>query len=373
VTISVNIVDRSLTKDNQRGPSGINKIELYIDMTKVMESTTSSLTYVWATEQYKDGYHTIMTKSYDNVGNVGIVSVGVRVVNAEWLFLVYLDGDNDLEKFAIQDMNEMEMVGSTNKIKILVLFDRIPGYDTSNGDWNNARLYYVTKDYDANNINSVLIKDYNELDMSDTNTLKDFIIYGMTNYSAKKACLVFWNHGDGVYPRSPSKDDVQRGIAWDNTTPGYPWNCLTIDKVIIALESARQVTGKKIDAINMDACLTQMFEVAWEWQYGTDYLVGSEAIVPGYGNDYYTLLYHLTQNPTMTPSQFAKTIVDDYYAFYNGKDDTTYSYIKLGSTFDTVKSKFAVFAKALYEADDNQMAIIKNVWNNVTYFDKTEL
>ena len=46
--------------------------------------------------------------------------------SAEWTFMVYLDGDNDLELAAINDFLEMASVGSDSDVKILVLFDRHP-------------------------------------------------------------------------------------------------------------------------------------------------------------------------------------------------------------------------------------------------------
>ena len=41
-----------------------------------------------------------------------------------WTVMVYLDGDNNLEPAAIDDLNEMEAVGSTNKVNVVVQFDR---------------------------------------------------------------------------------------------------------------------------------------------------------------------------------------------------------------------------------------------------------
>ncbi len=43
---------------------------------------------------------------------------------ADWTILVYLAGDNNLEESAIIDLNEMEQVGSTNNINIVVEMDR---------------------------------------------------------------------------------------------------------------------------------------------------------------------------------------------------------------------------------------------------------
>ena len=46
---------------------------------------------------------------------------------AKWTFMVYLDADNNLEPFGIIDFNEMEQVGSTSDVNIIVQMDRAPG------------------------------------------------------------------------------------------------------------------------------------------------------------------------------------------------------------------------------------------------------
>jgi len=388
VLIQTQVIERS---KKPKAPSGIQRVEFYIDGSKVGEDTSSPYEYSWNTTQYTSGDHTIQAKAYDNAGNVGespIVTVTIQAVTIQkaWNFLVYLDGDNNLESYAIKDMNEMEQVGSTDQVNILVLVDRTPGYDSSNGDWTTTRLYYITKDNDTSTINSTLLADFGELDMSDPNTLRDFIIYCTNNFPADKTCLTLWNHGGGVWPRSysTSKKDIKsgtnkvkgglRGICWDDTTSGYPWNCLTTDEVRIALSQARAQTGKKIDVINMDACLTQMLEVAWEWQDEASYLVGSEETVPGDGNDYATVLQHLTSNPNMSTEDFAKTLVDDYYNYYSFSGlDTTYSYINLGTPFTELKNRFTAFAQAVYSISDSEMATIYDIWKNyLTWFSSYE-
>ena len=45
---------------------------------------------------------------------------------AEWTVMVYLDADNNLESAGIDDINEMEIVGSTSEVNIVVQVDRIP-------------------------------------------------------------------------------------------------------------------------------------------------------------------------------------------------------------------------------------------------------
>lgn len=292
----------------------------------------------------------------------------------KWNFLVYLDGDNSLEQSAIKDINEMELVGSTQDVNILVLIDRAPHYDTSNGDWTGTRLYRITKDESKSyEIVSELVADYGELDMSDPQTLKNFLLFCQTAYPAERTTLTLWDHGDGVYPKSPSRNTqastvTPQGICWDDTTGTDPWLCLTTDEIAATLAEVREVTGKKIDIINMDACLMQTLEIAYEWRNEIDYLAGSQAEVPNNGNNYATLLQTLINNPTITTRQFAETLVDDYYAYYstNTNGYETYSALSLGTEFDSLVSAFKDFSTALKLTTDLNGVFL--AWKDVTYF-----
>src|SRR3954453_792990 len=46
----------------------------------------------------------------------------------EWTVLVYMNGDNNLERYAVINFAEMARVGSTDNVTILVQFDRIGKY-----------------------------------------------------------------------------------------------------------------------------------------------------------------------------------------------------------------------------------------------------
>jgi hypothetical protein len=76
---------------------------------------------------------------------------------ADWTVLVYLDGDNNLEKDAITDFNEMERAGSNDQVKIVVQFDRVhqdgPEDDTSHGDWDTQALPSLSGDNDRRTSN----------------------------------------------------------------------------------------------------------------------------------------------------------------------------------------------------------------------------
>jgi hypothetical protein len=238
---------------------------------------------------------------------------------AEWTVMVYLDGDNNLETYGIQDLNEMEMVGSTTDVNIVVQIDRIPysvlagnyqGYadDTSNGNWTTTRRYYITKDLNPDKISSPLIADLGELNMGDPTTLIDFTDWVITNYPAKKYLLVIWNHGGGFRSLNLAKD-----IAWDDTNGG---DKITMPELKDALYTISAQIGGKVDILGMDACFMAMTEVAYQIKDYADLLVSSEESEPSGGWPYDAILSQLTFNPSLTSTQLATNIVDDYIFAY---------------------------------------------------------
>lgn len=238
---------------------------------------------------------------------------------AEWTVMVYLDADNNLESAGIDDINEMEIVGSTTEVNIVVQVDRIPysvlasnnqGYadDTSNNNWTTTRRYYITQDFDPVQINSQLKSDLGELNMGDPQTLIDFTNWATINYPAKKYLLVIWNHGGGFRSLSLTKD-----IAWDDTSGG---DKITMPELEYALSAISAQMGKNIDIVGMDACLMAMTEVAYQIKDYADILVASEESEPFDGWPYDTILGELMGNPLISSEQLAVDIVDKYIFSY---------------------------------------------------------
>ncbi|MCD8350428.1 MAG: clostripain-related cysteine peptidase [Planctomycetaceae bacterium] len=103
---------------------------------------------------------------------------GEAVLSEErnWTVLVYLDGDNDLEPYALRDLKEMEKglaaaTGST--VDVVVLFDRAKGFDSSWDDWTGTRVYHVVGDAGDEKFASELLHDCGELNMASIETLED--------------------------------------------------------------------------------------------------------------------------------------------------------------------------------------------------------
>jgi len=180
--------------------------------------------------------------------------------------------------------------------------------DTSNGNWTTTRRYYITQDFDPILINSPLKIDLVELNMGDPQTLVDFASWAAINYPAKKYLLVIWNHGGGFRSLNLAKD-----IAWDDTNGG---DKITMPELEDALSMISAQIGKNIDLVGMDACLMAMTEVAYQIKDYADILVTSEESEPEGGWPYDTILSQLTSNPSLTPTQLATNIVDDYIFTY---------------------------------------------------------
>lgn len=222
----------------------------------------------------------------------------------DWLIMMYIDGDNNLEEYAIDDLNEMELGKITgSSIAIIVMVDRISGYDTTNGDWTDTRIFNVTADIDQDIITSEYLQNEGEANMGDGATLEAFLDYCFTNYDASNYWLNLWDHGGGT-----------DGLCWDDTDSS---DFLTIDEMQLAIENSVTTYSRDIDLITHDACFMNMLEVAYELKDLADYFVASEESIPGDGFDYETIVTALEADPTMNASTLAETIVDSYDSFYD--------------------------------------------------------
>ena len=261
---------------------------------------------------------------------------------AEWTFMVYLDGDNNLEGAGVDDINEMETVGSTDDVNIVVQFDRIEGYDASNGDWHDTRRGMIIKDSTSQIVSNLV--SIGEKNMGDPDVLREFVSWGMSNFPANHYLLVFWNHGDGWHTRieqyqqelqmvnekilregpslklqqenfllSKKIAEATKAICWDDTDGG---DALTIAECRQALEGV----NNKVDIIGFDACLMAMVEVAQEIEGVGNIMVASEQLEPDDGWPYDLILADLVANPSRSPTQLSQMVVSSYGYSYGGEE-----------------------------------------------------
>jgi hypothetical protein len=286
-------------------------------------------------------------------------------MSTEWTILGYLAGDNNLSGAAIDDINEMEIVGSTKEVNVVVQVDRAADYNRADDNWRSTRRYYITQDVDRKKITSKLLEDLGPTNTGDSRFIKDFIRDARHAYEAKRYCLILWNHGSGFYvppemltgADGPSRREIDtrarhklnrsffhasrekifslppklRGICYDDASN----DCLDnkeLQQVLAYMQD--QIGGAKIDVVGMDACLMTMIEIAYQIRNHARFLVGSEESEPGAGWPYDLILADVASTPTMEGGDLAKCIVNRYIESYDKPGpfdgDVTQAAIDLG-------------------------------------------
>jgi len=240
------------------------------------------------------------------------------VPEREWLVMVFINGRNNLAPDAVKDVNEMEMVGSTDKVAVTVEMGLF--HDRGNSsrfliqkDTRFPVSDMVVGDTDSVHIISGGIKVPNA-DMGSWKHFADFAKWSIKRYPAKKVLAVLWNHGSGrVDIGGPDNSGSELGISYDDTTRNFIRN----RQVGMALAEIRRVTGRKVDVYAADACLMQMASVVYELKDHTDVVVGSEEIVPNTGLPYNTILQALNSNSETDAEGLGRIIVEKSHDFYS--------------------------------------------------------
>ena len=87
-----------------------------------------------------------------------------------WTFMIYMS-DCDLEKWALSDINELETIGSSELIDIVVQIDRwesiSPKDDRTDGNWTTAKRFHIDPDNDPDHIRSEEVGDLGEINSAD--------------------------------------------------------------------------------------------------------------------------------------------------------------------------------------------------------------
>jgi len=214
----------------------------------------------------------------------------------KWTVLHYAAADNNLNSFIRSDINEMEKVGSTDTMNLVVQLD--------NGG-SDCKRYYLTADADPNKINSPMIKDMGSTNMSDPKVLADFLISGFKAYPADHVAVIIGDHGGGW-----------KGVVEDDSHNGWT----SMPQVREAVKEFKAATGKDIDILGYDACLMATSEVAYETKDDVKFMVASEESEGGAGWSYTPLLTAkslqdiqraLTQKLNISPEEFAIKMISN--------------------------------------------------------------
>lgn len=251
---------------------------------------------------------------------------------AEWTFLTYIAADNSLASYAAYNTNDMSKgVVTGSNSNVLVQWDK----PSDNTTWRYKIIPGGKQDVGS------LVS--NEMGRNPSQELINAMQWVVTKYPAKRYALVLWNHGSGVEDLAPGST---RGILYDDSQN----TCLTNQGLVTALTSIKQLLGKNLDLIAMDACLMAMLEVGYEMKDYVDFFVASEETIPGNGFPYSLFLKSLSINPAgTTPTMLAQSMVNSYKKYYTKTQrvaDMTLSAMNL-SYIDALKDNVDQFITAV--------------------------
>ncbi len=275
---------------------------------------------------------------------------------ADWTVMVFLNGKNNLAPFGYTNFKQMEQVGSSPRVNVVVEFGLIGASDVPGG-WHGAKRFLVKKSANPDKITSPVLQSFDNLDMGDWHNLVDFAKWAEGRFPAKHTMLVVWNHGSGWTQNGRHNDVTIQGISYDDET-GHHITTEELGKALAAIGS--------VDVYASDACLMQMAEVDYEIMAHANTLVGSEETEPGDGYTYNTLLGPLVGNPGMTAEAIGKLAVDSYAGHYQGgSDQATQSAVRAAALKD-LTALLDGWTAAMMKADEK--AAVRSAMSDVQKF-----
>lgn len=265
-------------------------------------------------------------------GNALVTATVVGIAPAEftaratafYTLLVYMAADNTLSWAGVDDIDEMEKVGSSDSVQVVVQAEFSPSATRLEGctpgcfnrpNYNTFR--YRAERGAARRGPDGAVLDIGNRDMTQAAELADFVAWAKQNYPAQKYALVLWNHGGGY-----------TGLIEDVTSAGNSLMSLT------ALRDGLQRSATRFAMIDFDMCLMGAAETLVTVNGYADHVVFSEESEPGEGNPYDRTLAKLRANPGQAASALAVASVDDFVDSYaSGRNAVTKSAVDM-SRFD---------------------------------------
>jgi len=322
--------------------------------------------------------------------------------------MVFMDGDNNLEPFALADFEEMARVPDSSQVNVVVQLDRIPGFTARHGDWANTLRFKVRHGMTPTPANALSPAESQlpagtETNMGHPDTLTSFVTWARNKFPAKRYMLVIWDHGDGWRllhtvslqtasaaarslrmanassvaatraARGRRAKSLPRTVPLDRTLDA-PHRSISVDEtdrdrlymreVQSSLEGS--LAGSRLDIVGFDACRMEMVENGFAMRNIADVMVGSEELEPGAGWQYDDWLSQLVSSPTMDAPALGRVLVDSYKRTYTAgapgvlpDPETTLSAVDLS------QGKMAALAQVISDLGDELTASLDTELANI--------
>jgi len=208
--------------------------------------------------------------------------------------MIYMNGSN-LESnagMATEDIREILRATLSDNVNVVIQTGGTRKWKTKAIDSDHSQRFLV-----EDGALTLVDDSLDQLDVTDPQTLEDFIVFCDTHYPADRNMLIMWNHGGGAV----------FGFGYDEHVDDY-YATLTLDEMQTAIRNS----GVKFEMIGFDACLMGGIETACAFYDSADYLIASEDFEAGTGWEYQNWLTVLGTNSSTPMEDLAQIIIDDF-------------------------------------------------------------
>jgi hypothetical protein len=266
-----------------------------------------------------------------------------RAGQKPWTVMLYMAASKDeqTEAAAIRDLEELEKIGTTKEVNVLVQIDRKwPGYSERyvvrkggselRGSFPDAaalKRFFDTdapeqlgEFYTANTevLRKLLgVKDAGELRkcFCDKNpdvlheafstgnpiVLQEFVRWARAEFPADHYLLVMWGHAFGL------------GFGRDHGDPlAMPELATALDTSALHVPNGR----KAVDIIGANACAMSYAEAAYQLKDAADFVVAPEIAMPFAGWPYEAILSEIVGKPRISAEELGKKIIELFMASF---------------------------------------------------------
>jgi hypothetical protein len=298
----------------------------------------------------------------------------------EWLVLIYAVTDSFLADTVKVDINEMETVGSTENIKVLM--------QLSTSKYDNVR-YEIKKDSNPDFISSNVVENLGELDCGHWTTLDAFVKWGLASCKAKRVFLILQNCVGSLGYGAPESKESFKGIklldGMDQLKARSRENgarYMGTRHLGHALESISNELGRPIDVLGLDDSSNCTIEKFYEYRQWVDLYIASAGFLPVDNWPYDKVLSAIDIEPEINAENLGKKIVQDFEDSYEYYCNLPYGFgatltcLRLNKT-ENLMSSLLSLSKKMYaltkKSSINRQEILAGRKSVLDYFGSNNL
>jgi len=223
-----------------------------------------------------------------------------------WVFGIYMAADNNLDRAATNDINEILRAGVPENVSALILVDRAElGEYGSFGTIEGLPPHSTAKWLRITGSTIEELEDLGEINMADPAIVRMFV-ERLTAEPADRHAAVFWDHGSSFTFGSDDSAPFSRAMDVSEIAAEFK------------IDPEDETSGyETVDLIGFDACLMSSVEALSEFTRVTPLYVASAKLEPGDGWNYTAIFDFMGRNAALTPADLAGAIVDGYADYYS--------------------------------------------------------